>query len=268
MNLYLRYILKGYDAKSLWALAVLVGTGSAVGYRFSDLLDVNGGTDWLLTGIWVALTLLTIWRVQPRRDLLLVLVGLSGGAVIETWGTHTELWRYFTDERPPLWILPAWPIAALAIDRLGTQLGWLLRGSGTGSWWLRAPDFRLYWATMVAFLTGMFWFMRPTLGLLSSQLVAVLMLLVSVTGRQRHRDLELFAAGAALGLFLEYWGTSRACWMYYTGETPPTIAVVAHGFAAVAFCRGEVLVSSLLKALWGLGRPLVRPRFRATRRPL
>ena len=42
---------------------------------------------------------------------------------------------------------------------------------------------------------------------------------------------------ALLGIFLEYWGTIRECWTYYTGQVPPPAAVVAHGFAALAFAR-------------------------------
>ena len=59
-----------------------------------------------------------------------------------------------------------------------------------------------------------------------------------------HRAMVLtFIAGAALGYFLELWGTTRECWTYYTAETPPFFAVLAHGIAAVAFWRtGRVLI--------------------------
>ena len=49
-----------------------------------------------------------------------------------------------------------------------------------------------------------------------------------------------FAAGAGLGYFLEVWGTTRECWTYYTRETPPLFAVLAHGMAA-AFWRAGLL---------------------------
>jgi hypothetical protein len=45
-----------------------------------------------------------------------------------------------------------------------------------------------------------------------------------------------------LGYFLELWGTTRQCWTYYTFETPPLFAVLAHGMAAVAFWRVADLV--------------------------
>ena len=50
-----------------------------------------------------------------------------------------------------------------------------------------------------------------------------------------------FAAGTGLGYFLERWGTTRECWIYYTHQTPPLFAVLAHGMAAVAFWRTGLL---------------------------
>lgn len=54
-------------------------------------------------------------------------------------------------------------------------------------------------------------------------------------------------AGMGLGYYLELWGTTRECWTYYTLETPPLFAVLAHGMAAVAFWRAGLT----LKMLWG-----------------
>ena len=64
--------------------------------------------DWLLLGIFGVMSLLIMAGADLRADLLVVLVGLAGGLVIESWGTQTELWTYYTQERPPLWIIPAW----------------------------------------------------------------------------------------------------------------------------------------------------------------
>ena len=54
-----------------------------------------------------------------------------------------------------------------------------------------------------------------------------------------------FAAGAGLGYFLERWGTTRECWTYYTLQTPPLFAVLAHGMAAVAFWRTALLLKAV-----------------------
>jgi hypothetical protein len=81
-------------------------------------------------------------------------------------------------------------------------------------------------------------FARHTVGITATQVVIALMVGVTLASRDTRRDLVLFVAGSFLGIFLEYWGTSRQCWTYYTEQVPPPVAAVAHGFAAVAFARG------------------------------
>ena len=73
--------------------------------------------------------------------------------------------------------------------------------------------------------------------LFASQVVVALIVAVAVRCPNPRRDVVAFLSGTALGVLLEYWGTSRGCWTYYTREVPPAVAVVAHGFAAVAFNR-------------------------------
>ena len=71
----------------------------------------------------------------------------------------------------------------------------------------------------------------------------------------------LFLAGTSVGVFLEYWGTCRQCWTYYTHQVPPPIAVVAHGFAALAFNRVAQAIAERLAIVApaleapGLGSP-------------
>jgi hypothetical protein len=65
----------------------------------------------------------------------------------------------------------------------------------------------------------------------------------------------IFIAGAGLGYFLELWGTTRECWTYYTHQTPPLFAVLAHGMASVAFWRANLILgrfSRTLKARQGI----------------
>lgn len=80
--------------------------------------------DWLLLGIFGFMTITIIARANLSRDALIVFVGMVGGLVIEAWGTQTNLWHYFTAERPPLWIIPAWPIASLSIERITRMMNW------------------------------------------------------------------------------------------------------------------------------------------------
>lgn len=230
-------LLAGYRWSSLVALAILGATYLCVALVWNQYIDLSRGMDWLLAGIWAYMTAVLAWNISPRRDVLRVAVGFMGGLLIEAWGTWTSLWTYFTVERPPLWILPAWPVAALAIDRMAQVLdaGWPRQGARL-SWWVLLP----------AFVVAMVVFIAPTLHLPASQAAVLGMLVVLATVRDHREDVMLFVAGSVLGIFLEYWGTSRYCWNYYTREIPPFQAVLAHGFASVAFARGVWLLEKLL----------------------
>ncbi len=242
--LTLRHGAAGYGRGSLLALTALVVAGAAVGYRWSDLLDANGVIDPLLLGTWALLALLVTWRPSLGRDLRMLFVGLCGGSFIEWWGTQTQLWTYFTLERPPLWILPAWPIAALAIDRGALLLDFMLktwheqRGAGREPTQLRWA----YWLLVPGFVLLMSRFAWPSAHLLATRAVIALMLTLTLRVRSTRLDTLAFLSGAALGVLLETWGTTRQCWTYYTGQTPPLEAVLAHGFAALAFRRAAALL--------------------------
>jgi hypothetical protein len=203
--------------------------------------------DWLLLGIFGFMSLTIMARADLKTDGLIVFVGLCGGLVIESWGTQTNLWHYYTAERPPLWIIPAWPIASLSIDRITRALGW-----ATAKW--SDSLFRaFYWITFPAFYGLMLWYVSPTFDksyTLAALLICALMILTPTSHRVA---LLIFVAGSGLGYFLELWGTTRECWIYYTNETPPIFAVFAHGMAAVAFWRTGLLVEF---ALARLRRPL------------
>ncbi len=81
--------------------------------------------DWLLLGIFGFMSITIISRANLKTDLLIIFVGICGGLAIESWGTQTNLWHYYTAERPPLWIIPAWPIASLSIDRITRGMNFL-----------------------------------------------------------------------------------------------------------------------------------------------
>lgn len=231
----LAYIRAGYDRRSAMALATLAVTYALVGVLFQHLIDVSRGMDWLLFGIWAFMTATLVWGVDVRRDIVLAGVAFVGGLVIEWWGTTTSIWTYYTDERPPIWILPAWPVAALTIERLALVTRRALPAWTTPAWWVALPAF-------VLLMTRFAW---PGVGEPSTIVVIGIMLGVLVTATDRRRDLAIFVAGSVLGVFLEYWGTSRWCWRYYTLETPPPIAAVAHGFASIAFARGALAVEAI-----------------------
>jgi hypothetical protein len=213
-------------------------------------VDWNGAwwryIDWLLLGIFGFMSITIISRANLKTDLLIIFVGVCGGLAIESWGTQTNLWHYYTAERPPLWIIPAWPIASLSIDRITRGLAFLTTKLTKEH--ERKEVFKiLYWLTFSAFMGLMLSFVAPTFDKSFTWLAVGLCTLLILKPVDYRFALLTFLAGTGLGYFLEVWGTTRECWTYYTYQTPPLFAVLAHGMAAVAFWRAGLI----LKTLWG-----------------
>jgi hypothetical protein len=214
--------------------------------EYLSYIDWNGPwwlhMDWLLIGIFLFMSLTILAQADLRTDVLIVFVGFAGGLAIEAWGTQTNLWFYYTHERPPLWIIPAWPIASLSISRITYVLDLFTQKVEVN---IFVP---LYWISLISFLILLLVFVAPTF----DKPYTILALLCSFVLILSPRDFRLafltFIAGSGLGYFLEVWGTTRQCWIYYTNQTPPLAAVLAHGMAALAFWRmGLWLKSQNLK---------------------
>ena len=200
--------------------------------------------DWLLLSIFGFMSVTIISRANLKTDLLIIFVGVCGGLAIESWGTQTNLWHYYTAERPPLWIIPAWPIASLSIDRITRFINWIVERKSTH---LQSLISVLYWITFASFLSLMVIFVAPTFNKSYTWFSLILCILLILTPTNYRYALLTFIAGTGLGYLLELWGTTRECWTYYTNQTPPLFAVLAHGMAAVAFWRAGLL----LKIVWG-----------------
>jgi len=206
--------------------------------------------DWLLIGIFLFMSLLIMVGADLRTDSWILFVGLAGGLVIESWGTQTELWTYYTLERPPLWIIPAWPIASLSIDRLVRLLDSTKTLKRTGWQYGLA-----YWLIFPSFFILMIAFVWPTIDKPLTVMALLLCLLLIIRPVDKRLAVLTFLAGAGLGYFLERWGTTRLCWTYYTQQLPPLFAVLAHGMAAVAFWRTALLLKSIWAGIpWPSGR--------------
>ena len=204
--------------------------------------------DWLLLGIFGFMSVTIIARAKIKTDVLIVFVGICGGLAIESWGTQTNLWFYYTSERPPLWIIPAWPIASLSIDRITRFLSWTIEqvGKHIKPSNLNSLISNLYWLTFASFLSLMLIFVSPTFDKSFTWLATILCILLILTPTDHRFALLTFIAGSGLGYYLELWGTTRECWIYYTYQTPPLFAVLAHGMAAVAFWRAGLMVKFLM----------------------
>ena len=218
--------------------------------------------DWLLVGIWLVMSLLIMAGADLKVDAWIIFVGFVGGLVIESWGTQTEIWWYYTAERPPFWIIPAWPIASLSIDRLVRVL---LNLNATAQrvqrkYFKKFNVPRLfafknkifYWIIFLAFFALMLHFVWPTVDKSLTVMAIILVAFLILTPTDHRIAVLTFIAGSGLGYFLEYWGTTRECWTYYTLAKPPFFAVLAHGMAAVAFWRTALV----LQCFWQR-RPLM-----------
>src|SRR5215212_1514387 len=168
--------------------------------------------DWLLIGIFGFMSITIISRADIKTDLLIIFVGICGGLAIESWGTQTNLWHYYTAERPPLWIIPAWPIASLSIDRIARGLSFLTTKEHKGELIFKV----FYWITFALFISLMLVFVSPTFDKSYTWLSLILCILLILTPTDYRFALLTFIGGAGLGYFLEVWGTTRECWIYYT----------------------------------------------------
>lgn len=214
--------------------------------------------DWLLLGIFLFMSLMIMAHANLKQDAKIVLVGMIGGLVIESWGTQTEIWTYYTAERPPLWIIPAWPIASLTIDRMvrgiqgiqgkygiqGTQVNKYTGQKGNLSTWIP-----VYWVTFLLYFALFIPYVAPTFDKSFTWIATGLVIFFILTPTDYRIATLTFLAGSGLGYFLELWGTTRECWTYYTLETPPLFAVLSHGMAAVAFWRAFLLLEWVLAKL-------------------
>ncbi len=198
-----------------------------LGY-FNPEISIWRQIDWLLIGNFLVMSVLITLSADIREDLPYILVAMGGGLIIEAWGTRSGLWEYYTLEKPPLWIIPAWPIAALSVKRVYSLLKRYLH---------RIPDcwYRwVYWPVFGLFFLLLIDFVLPTMRHPLTLFALLVCTVVIFVGRDYRAKLSFFILGSVLGYFLERWGTTRLCWTYYTGGTPPFFTVLAHGMASVA----------------------------------
>lgn len=207
-----------------------------------------GQFDWLLLGDFAAMSLLIVAGANLKTDVWIALVALFGGLAIETWGTQTGLWTYYTLEAPPLWIIPAWPIANLAVDRLARLLKLLADRCPA----IKDAHFRfLFWLIFIPFFALLLRFVWPTLAQPLTLLAIAACALTMLSIADHRRAVLVFIAAAGLGYFLELWGTTRLCWTYYTEFKPPLFAVLSHGMAAVAVWHANQLRQTLQRRWLG-----------------
>ncbi len=226
----------------MWGIALAVATTAFVVWRRYISLSW-ADFDTLLVFSWVLMVSLGAWRVNIKRDVMLALVAFGGGAIIETWGTRSGLWTYFTHEEPPLFILPAWPFAAIATERIS-----FIVGKGVSKLPLKVTR-SIEIGAMFVFCILLLRWTRVAWSSHWTWLAFAFVVLIVATSKSGRDDLARFVAGSVLGYLLEYWGTTRQCWTYYDGLTPPLTSVLSHGFATVAFARFAGFAASVVEVV-------------------
>lgn len=197
--------------------------------------------DWLLILLFAFMTTIVIAGADIKSNLPFIIIGLAGGLAIEGWGTQTELWVYYTKERPPFWVIPAWPTVTLVIDFIVKKID------------KRIPELNkkffvaAYYIIAIIFLILMVNFALPQIDKSTTILALAVCVTVFAAPVNYKLSVIIFLTGGMLGYFLEFWGTTRHCWNYYTGETPPLFPVLSHGMASLVFWRTHLILDSIIR---------------------
>lgn len=210
-----------------WDLFVGAFAATAAG------LAAGGARRWKLVAeivLFAAILVHTLRVVprgaDPRRDFLRAGLALLAGWLAEAWGTRLGLWRYYTHETPPLWIVPAWALGAVVVRR--TADGWEEAVAAAAEGPRRAAHTAVG-LTMFCVIAAFSWPTAAdpaTMGVLACCAAALLW------RADARADLPVLLAGAVCVLFADTWGTTNNCWRYWLQRpygTPGLAAGVLFG---------------------------------------
>lgn len=168
---------------------------------------------------------------DPRRDAELALVTGACGFVAEWWGTRLGLWGYYTGERPPLWIVPAWSVGALLVDRLAAKAP-------------KAP----YRPLALFALASTAWLSFTKSDVAPAALFGPFAVCLCLFLARRAEDARVLLTGLACVFFADLWGTTNGCWRYHLQARPLGLwQGIAFG---MGFDAAVVLGSRKLLSAW------------------
>ena len=174
------------------------------------------------------MSLTIVARADLRTDGLIVLVATVGGRD-QGVGNSNQSLVLLHSERPPLWIIRPGPLPPYP-----------LTASRAHYYFLPKEGKRVYQVfyglTFVSFYVLMLIFVAPTFDKPYTILALLLCALLIITSIDHRLAFLVFVGGVGLDISLSY-GERERVLDYYTYQTPPLFAVVAHGMAAVAFWR-------------------------------
>ena len=149
-------------------------------------------------------------KLEPRRDLRIVLFAAALSAFAEAWGTRAGLWRYYTREAPPLWLLPVWPLGALVMDRAADRLRRLFAAIIPA----RARS-SAYWAVAALTVAVFAAFSRPAWGSPATWLMAAVVAAALLFRPEPEEGFWVLAAGLPCIFLADLWGTNSNCLRYH-----------------------------------------------------
>ena len=183
-------------------------------------MAAGGASRWHLLGeaaLFAAILAFTIWiiprRARPGHDAAVLAAGLAAGWLAECWGTRLGLWSYYTSEQPPLWVVPAWGLGCLAVERTAQTLQERCLGR------IRSRALELgYWVLAVSAMLYCAAFSWPWRGQ-AGTMAAWLVLAGALFWRPRPgSDFWPLATGIVCVSAADLWGTTNGCWRYYVQD--------------------------------------------------
>lgn len=177
---------------------------------------------------------------DPKRDFLRAAIAFAAGWLAEAWGTRLGLWRYYTRETPPLWIVPAWALGAVVVRR--TADGW---ASALSAWGGRRAAHYVVGTFMYAVIVAFSW---PTVTHPATLAVLAACAAALLWRASPEADLPVLLAGAVCVLFADTWGTTNNCWRYWLQRPYGTPGLAAGVVFGASFDTVVVLGSLKLAA--------------------
>jgi len=149
---------------------------------------------------------------DPVTDCLTVLVTSFFGFLAELWGTQSGLWTYYTGEKPPYWIVPAWALGVLVVERLARRAG-----EQPGGVFAKLRSDNFYRAWVLLFYCVFVPFIATKLSAPACVLPILLTAAVLFPGKKhRTRYTRILFTGTVCVFFADLWGTTNHCWTYHT----------------------------------------------------
>jgi len=195
-------------------LVVLAAETTLAGLRRGGKFQAQLIGQILLFGSILAFTAWIIpQKAELKKDAAAVGFALVLGFLVEAWGTRLGLWSYYTGEKPPLWIVPSWPLGALVIDRMADTVRCRVRGALSP-----ATIKSIYFSLALVTLGGFFSFTGDAVAHPATLAVGALLAGALLLFPEPEKDLPVLVIGAVCVFFADLWGTMNNCWVYHVQQ--------------------------------------------------